>query len=781
MGDQRYKVCTLALTICERTRPPPATFNRSQLGRTAIVPPQMLLCSIFCSMYFYAHSLPDNPDPAKWQTLHDHANAVALRAASFAAPFRSTDWAFNAGWLHDLGKLDSAFQGYLRRENGLDDSEYDSGRVNHSSAGAGFALEKLSPAIGKILSYLIAGHHAGLPDWATGEASLSIRKQEGVENWKRIEKDATPFVTALRPGLRPPEFLRNHPERLHLWVRMLFSCLVDADCLDTESFMDAARAQVREEAFLPLSSLKALFDQYMIEKARSAASSPINLIRGQILSACRTAALQNTGLFNLAVPTGGGKTLSSVAFALDHAMQHGMTRIIYVIPYTSIIEQTASILGGIFGPRNVVEHHSNLSPELETLRHSMATDNWDAPIIVTTNVQFFESLYAARPSRCRKLHNLVNSVILLDEAQLLPAELLFPCVEALNQLTRHYGSTVLFSTATMPRLPGLDACTEIISPSLNLYERLRRTQIHLPPNEQIHEPQSWETIAKELSHFPQVLCIVNTRKDCLELFNLMPEGTLHLSALMCGEHRSELITEIKARLAKGEDIRVISTQLVEAGVDIDFPVVYRAMAGLDSILQAAGRCNREGKQAKGGMVKVFTPPKRAPLGLLRKGEDTTRELASLGLDPNAPDSPPRYFELFYAKRNSTGAEQLHVLLTRDAAPNLEFQFRTAAEWFRLIDDKAQQPVIVRYGKSPELIDELHSNGINKQVMRRLQRFTVNVGRHTLTKMKTLGMVEELMFGSEASGICIQTLGGLYREQTGLNIFDETLPPEDLVV
>lgn len=731
-------------------------------------------------MTYYAHTLEGQP-PANWQTLEAHLVNVAERASAFARTLSSSDWATNAAWLHDLGKLDSAFQGYLHRENGLDDSEYDSGRVNHSSAGAACAEEKLGPCVGRILAYLIAGHHAGLPDWEGGPASLTTRMtDEGRDNFERIHSEAEPLLNNLSEASLTPPFLRNHPEYFHLWIRIVFSCLVDADYLDTEAFMDAAASKTRTHHRPSIADLKNVFDAHMSRFAAKAATSPVNSLRQKILTACRVAALMPPGLFSLKVPTGGGKTLSAMAFALDHAQHHGQARIIYVIPYTSIIEQTAKIFSDIFGPENVIEHHSNLAPENETQRTRLASENWDAPIIVTTNVQFFESLYAAKPSRCRKLHNLVNSVVILDEAQLLPANLLAPCVSVMNQLTRHYGVTMVLSTATQPALPKLDQPTEIIPPELNLFERLKRVTYHFPPGNQINSPTDWPTLATRLAQLPQVLCIVNTRRDCHDLFTLMPAGTIHLSALMCGEHRSKIIAEIKTGLANKTPIRVISTQLVEAGVDIDFPVVYRALAGLDSIAQAAGRCNREGKLASPGEVHVFTPPKPAPVGLLRKGENTTKELHAIGLDPNLPESFTRYFNLFYASLNSLGADEFHDLLVKDVNPGLHFQFRTAAEKFQLIDDAASRPVIVRYGNSEKYIERLRFAGPTREIMRRLQRYTVSVSVRQIQRMRDAGKLEELHFGGKPSGILVQTLPRLYSEITGLDAFSESLPVEDLI-
>ena len=705
---------------------------------------------------------------------------VAEQAAEFAATFDSAPWAHNAGWLHDCGKADNSFQAYLLRENGLDDFEYDdsgSGRVNHSSAGAALAEEKLGPRVGRILAYLAAGHHAGLPDWntfPTGNAALQVRLQEGNANLERIRGYALELLKNLSPLARPPAFVR--PDSFHLWIRMLYSCLVDADFLDTEAFMNPEEHRKRA-AFVKVTELKNALDRHMAKMAADWPKTAVNEIRQEILAACRIAATEPCGLFSLTVPTGGGKTLSGMTFALDHAVKHGKSRIIYVIPYTSIIEQTAKTLADIFGPENVIEHHSNLDPDKETQRSRLAAENWDAPIIVTTNVQFFESLYAAKSSRCRKLHNIVNSVAILDEAQLLPPELLTPCVDALNLLTRQYGVTLLLATATQPALPNLDPPQEIVHDPAALYEKMRRTQIHFPNDFQTST--DWISLANQLQEHEQVLCIVNTRRDCYDLFKLMPEGTIHLSALMCGAHRSEVIAAIKQRLKDNKPIRVISTQLVEAGVDIDFPVVYRALAGLDSIAQAAGRCNREGKlfmKGQIGQVHVFVPPKRAPRGLLLKGENTTRELCSFtDFDIQQPDAFTRYFSLFYSKVNDTGS-RFHDWLVKDVNPEVAIHFRTAAQDFHLIDDQAQRPVFVRFRNNDSLLSQLRAVGPKRTIMRKLQRFTVNLSVSLAARMQADGLLDEIW-----PGFLVQGMSSLYDETIGLDVFRETIPVEDLVL
>ena len=722
---------------------------------------------------YYAHSL-EGKSPSEWQPLGEHLENVAKKAEKCAAKFQSADWAWNAAWLHDLGKAADEFQAYLLRENSLDDSEYDGtghGRVNHSSAGAAFAEEILGPIIGVINAYLAAGHHAGLPDFYssdTGRAALQVRLEEGKENLSRIRSAAEEIGKQLQMDIKLPSFVK--PCNFHFWVRMLFSCLVDADFLDTEEFMNPEEATARGR-YPPLTELKGLFDIHMHKMVSESSATPVNAARQEVLDACKDAAKQEPGLFSLTVPTGGGKTLSGMAFALDHAVRYGKSRIIYVIPYTSIIEQTAKILADIFGIENVVEHHSNLDPDKETQRSRLAAENWDAPVIVTTNVQFFESLYAAKSSRCRKLHNIINSVVILDEAQLLPPELLDPCVEVMNQLVRHYDVTMVLATATQPALSTLDLPREIIPNPAALYERLKRTEIILPSN--INNFTQWEDAAGRLQQHNQVLCVVNTRRDCYDLYKLMPHGTIHLSALMCGEHRSEAIQEIKQRLKVGLTTRLTSTQIVEAGVDMDFPVVYRALAGLDSIAQAGGRCNREGKlNAEGrlGEVHVFVPPKPAPRGLLLKGENTTRELFSLpDFNPQNPDEFTRYFNLFYSKVNDTGS-RFKEWLQKDIP---RVHFRTAGNEFKLIDDQAQQSVFVNFGDSGKWLDELRRIGPKRQNMRKLQRYSVNLSRRDFEKAKIDGLLEEVWPG-------LWCWIGRYDLCHGLDLFGSGWAPEDLM-
>lgn len=732
---------------------------------------------------FYAHT-KDNEPPDRWQPLENHLKETANQASAFAAAFKSDAWLWAAGILHDIGKAHTDFQAYLRISGGLDASEYDDqgtgSHPNHSGAGGILAYEKWHNIIGKTLAYLVAGHHAGLPDWFGGRDSLPYRLANEKSVADTVRSYAKPSLEELPAQLQPPAFAmrcRNQDAvAYHLWVRMIFSCLVDADFLNTEAFMDASK-HAQRPTFPSLPELKLRFDRKIRNLTEEAQNTFINRIRADILAACRSAAEQSPGIFSLTVPTGGGKTLSGTAFAIDHAIQHNKSRVIYVIPYTSIIEQTADVLRKHFGSENVVEHHSNIAPEKEkeSPRLTLSAENWDAPVIITTSVQFFESLYAAKPGRCRKLHNIVNSVVILDEAQLLPPELLYPCVEALNRLVSDYDTTVVLSTATQPALPNLcQTPREIIPHTASLYEKLKRTNIVFPKD--MNLPRDWPSLAADLVKHEQVLCIVNTRPDCYALWKEMPKGTIHLSALMCGAHRSQIIADIKARLPRGELCRVISTQLVEAGVDMSFPVVYRALSGLDSINQAAGRCNRNGEKPELGEVKVFIAPKPAPLGLLRKGEDATRELTSMpGFIPDTPDTFRRYFENYYSSINDTGENWWMENLVKNVNPDGHVQFRTAGKEFRLIKELSV-PIIVRYGGNDKMINRLRSAGPSREVMRALQRYTVSVKPDVASRLSAEGRIEEIH-----DGILVQEDSTLYSPNIGLDIYRKVYSPEDLYI
>ncbi|MDA8412720.1 MAG: CRISPR-associated endonuclease Cas3'' [Desulfobacteraceae bacterium] len=505
--------------------------------------------------------------------MEEHLRGTAELAARFAAQFGCAEWGWLAGLWHDLGKHSDEFQHYIR-EGGA--------KTDHSSAGAIHAVGQHG-TFGRVAAYLIAGHHTGLPDWLSDSepgASLAQRLTK-VELLERLESLTIPseLLSQERPAERPKPPATELAASL--WIRMLFSCLVDADFLDTEEFFDSTQTNQRG-GFASIGNLTPFFEKFMADKLAAASVTPVNQLRSEVLRQCTHKASLSPGFFSLTVPTGGGKTLSSMAFAINHASAHDKRRIIYVIPYTSIIEQTADQFRQIFAD-DVVEHHSNVAQQdkdEESGRLRLAAENWDAPIIVTTSVQFFESLFASRTSRCRKLHNIVNSVVILDEAQLLPPDFLNPILEALKELQKNYGITVVFCTATQPALgphqstgfdfKGVPGIVEIMDDPPGLNASLKRTTIRIMGD---LAPVSWDELAEEIKQHNSALCIVNRRDDARTLWEKMPKGTLHLSALMCGAHRAQKIAEIKERLHSGKTTRVISTQLVEAGVDVDFPVV----------------------------------------------------------------------------------------------------------------------------------------------------------------------------------------------------------------
>ncbi len=732
----------------------------------------------------------------KWDehSLVQHLQEVARRSGASASHFGSGDWASLAGLWHDLGKYKSDFQSYIRSVSGYNaDAHLENipGKVDHSTAGAIHAIQR-HPGIGRILAYLIAGHHSGLPDWIKEEA-----EGRGLE--ERLKEPAH-LVEAKRaniPGeiLEAPLPTSNPPfsqEHAHLWIRMLFSCLVDADFLDTEAFMDSTKPQLRKP-LTNLETLQSLFSVSLIARDTRLQREgnfdfPINKIRRDVLEDCRKAALLEPGFFSLTVPTGGGKTLSSMAFALDHALKNKKRRIVVAIPYTSIIEQTAQTFSEIFGADNILEHHSNLDPDRETPRGRLASENWDAPIVVTTNVQLFESIFASRTSQSRKLHSLVNSVIILDEAQMLPPELLAPTLSVLKGLTSHFGCTVVLCTATQPALEGgigsgeakfqgLQNVREIVRDRDGLSRSLQRVSLQMQGPERV----DWLSLSLELAKHMQVLCIVNRRQDCRDLWEALRKNTVetpvHLSALMCGEHRSRVVAEIKSGLRTNKPLRVISTQLVEAGVDIDFPVVYRAMAGLDSIAQAAGRCNREGRNVEGrlGKVVIFHPPKPAPAGLLRKGEDAGAEVLRSSPDwasMLAPESFQRYFKFFYGRVNDFGWRKFKDYFLTNAGAG-QFQFRSAAVWYKLIDQQGSRGIVIWFesGKysSKGILEEIRRLGPSRPRMRRLQRYTVNVPDRIWKSLRDQGAIQEIKGPEGLLGVWAQCVPNLYDDTFGLRL------------
>lgn len=741
-------------------------------------------------MEFWAHVKAGPKGEPIHHELGDHSTSVSGLGGNFAASWGAGKWVELAGLWHDLGKYQEAFQRYIRSASGFDAHiETSPGKVKHAIAGAIHAVETLGNK-GRLLAYLIAGHHAGLPDWLPGTASGGALFHELAGEQATLAQAKAAGIPAhiLNPSIELPNPLCRQPGDMHFWLRMAYSCLVDADFLDTEAFMNPERASLRQ-AYPDVDTLCIAYDAYMAQQFTDT-STAVNRLRAEIRQTCLDRAADAPGLFSLTVPTGGGKTLASLGFALHHAQRHRLKRVIYVIPYTSIIEQTADVFRKVFAgiaPMPVIEHHSNLEVDHETPQSRIACENWDAPIVVTTNVQFFESLYAAKSSRCRKLHNIAESVVILDEAQLLPSEHLSPVIDSIGQLTKHYRTSLILSTATQPtlnaprrnsfgkvELAGLGDVRELAPDPARLHRELERVSVSLPANRQ--HRRAWDELAAELADHSQVLCIVNRRNDAEALWRKLPqdESSIHLSARMCGAHRAQVIARIRQRLQDGQTVRVVSTQLVEAGVDLDFPVVYRAMAGLDSIAQAAGRCNREGRLAAKGRVNVFHPPKASPSGLLLKAEQAAeRVLAGSSGEPLSPANYARYFDAFYSDVNSFDKEGVMDLLVKDAS-NGQIQFRSAAEKFRLIPDQGQRPVFVLWGEGEALINRLKVEGPHRELMRRLQRHTVTL--HD-TQWKALLSSGDLELHKE---FLVQKSPTLYHEALGLLPEVPDYEPEALV-
>jgi len=727
----------------------------------------------------------------QWDTqlLEKHLRETAELAAAFATEFGSREWGYVLGMTHDSGKATSEWQDYLKNKSGYNEeaSSEAPGRVEHSGPGAKLAEEVFGKVIGRSLSYCIAGHHSGLPDWMGSQAALAFRLQNS--GTKEINENIKASLNGLCTK-NPPWKFCNTGLDVSLWIRMLFSCLVDADRLNTEKFMNPKQSEERK-GYSTLAELQNRFNDYMETKTRKPQGvydENVYNARQQVLEECRRAAEKRSGFFSLTVPTGGGKTLSSMAFALGHAKQHGKKKIIYVIPYTSIIEQNANVFREVFGEDEIVEHHSNLDDDETTVRARLAAENWDAPVIVTTSVQFFESLFATKTSRCRKLHNIANSVVVLDEAQLVPTDYLEPILEAMRLLTEHYRVSFVICTATQPvfdkqkefpDFPGLPegSIEEIIQDVSGLYKSLERTKVETPKD--LSVSVEWKDLAGELAGYDQVLCVVSDRKSCRELYTMMPKGTYHLSALMCAQHRSDVITEIKEKLWKGENVRVISTQLVEAGVDMDFSVVYRALAGLDSIAQAAGRCNREGKMnihGKLGKVVVFKAPRKAPAGILRKASEIAERMIFQGIKDLIDKSVfSSYFSELYWKVNSLDSKGIMKLLTPEFS-DLGIQFRTASENFKIINDANQRSIMVPYGEGKEWIKLLGNSKIpTGKVLRKLQRYTINIYGDQFSLLHTRGSLEEII-----PGIFVLNNTVEYNDQIGLLIDEMPNDPEDFI-
>jgi CRISPR-associated endonuclease/helicase Cas3 len=729
---------------------------------------------------YYAHS--NDQDQMHWQKVIDHLTRTAEIASGFAADAGLADMAYVAGLMHDIGKYSDAFQ---RRIKGSPE------KVDHTTAGAQEIKRLLGEGprqklIASLLAYCIAGHHGGLLDYGSSidvetEHTLRARLKRVPEPYSAYAQEVDTFRLKTPPALPPIQLNRQaRGFSLAFMTRMLYSALVDADFIETETFVNGKKPRGDTDS---ISVLTERFNQYLERFAHP--QNPIHERRTQILQSCVASSAEKPGLFKLTVPTGGGKTYASMAFALNHALANGLKRVIYVIPYTSIIEQNAAHFKDSMNEGNVLEHHSNfdwdglknrvdeeMSDDNLQMKLKLASENWDIPVVVTTNVQFFESLFANRSSRCRKLHNLARSVIIFDEAQMLPRDYLRPCMYAVHELVKNYGATVVLCTATQPPLeqflPGAYQAIELAPDPLGLYAFFKRVQIRdlgkLPD----------EDLLLRLNEQDQALCIVNTRRHARGLLDgLACEGRFHLSTLMCPAHRKKTLAEIRQRLVDKLTCRVISTQIMEAGIDVDFPVGYRALSGLDSIIQAGGRVNREGKADRADLF-VFEPDsqfvKRTPVYIRQGAAVAQGILRRYAADPSSLEAIAAYYGELYGLQDKKAFDAKEVLGCFEKGTQsgeAVFEFQSAAEKFKIIENDTQA-VIIRYNSDQAIIDDLlekvRTAEFPRSYMRKLQPYTVNIYSQEFEALQASGAIDQY-----ADTFFVLNDPDLYNDETGLSI------------
>ncbi len=729
-------------------------------------------------MIYYAHTR--GGDKTDWQTVRAHLENTAELARILGSDSGTAPFAATAALLHDIGKYSQAFQ---RRLEGSTE------RVDHATAGAKETVRLFdrTPAqriLAGMLAYCIAGHHGGLMDYGSPVDCDTDGTLQGRLKRKLPEFEA--YATEIDPGqLVLPERLPIRPLpgalgfSLAFFTRMIYSTLVDADFVETETFVNGKKPRGEYE---DIPALAQRFAEFL--RPFHQAESPINRRRTETLKACLARTDEPPGLFTLTLPTGGGKTFTSMGFALQHALRHGLKRIIYVIPYTSIIEQNAAEFKRSLGTNTVLEHHSNfdwspgrrdgdsnapvsgLNESYAKLR--LAAENWDIPIVVTTSMQFFESLFASKKSRLRKLHNLAKSVILFDEAQMLPRDYLIPCLYAVAELVRNYGSSAVFCTATQPCiepfLPKGMTTKELIPDPQEQFDFYRRVKVKRAGR------LSDEALLERLGTQQQALCIVNTRKHARALFSgLAVDGRFHLSTLMCAAHRSQVIAEIRSRLKQRLACRVVSTQLLEAGVDLDFPVGFRALAGLESIIQSAGRVNREGKLSSADLF-VFEPDSEHARFLpayIRQSAAVARMVLEKYPDPVCIAAIQDYFGQLYDLHDPGAFDSQKVMACFEkGGTEPAFDFQTAAERFKLIDNDTTSVIIPYDEEAKRLIARLSSAEFPLSIIRALQPYTVNI-----FEPEYQALVAESAIDLYCERFAVLNQPSLYHPETGLLLPD----------
>lgn len=694
---------------------------------------------------FYAH-IRDN---GTVQTVSEHLIGTAQYCEKFASAFGEARRGALLGMAHDIGKNSAAFQKRLMGGP----------RVDHATAGAIECCEINEPLVG----CCVAGHHGGLPDFGNrtdmpGDATFIGRIKKGRQGIPQYEWDGELEKNIPMPPLRDGF-------SLSLWTRMLYSCLVDGDFLDTEAFMSPVDRPTYASLPQLLQRLYAYIHPWFPPKNK------LNEYRCDILDRCLDAAASPRGIYSLTVPTGGGKTVSSLAFALKHAVEHGLDRVIYVIPYTSIIEQNAKVFRNILGDENVIEHHCNarfdgdeeLTPR--NMRQRLASENWDAPVIVTTAVQFFESLYANTPSKCRKLHNIANSVIIFDEAQMIPGSQLAPCVGVMAKLVSDFRATAVLCTATQPVLEDM---IQIFSPHLTVHEICpevgRRYEDFRRVTYRDGGRMTNAELAAELAQKEQVLCIVNTRQMAQDLFELLPaEGRFHLSTLMCPRHRTEVLDVIRERLRDGLPCRVVSTSLIEAGVDVDFPLVYRQMAGLDSLIQAAGRCNREGKRpADESIVTYFEGERPDPL-LQRVNMGAAREVLHGASSVDDAETIRKYFSTWRSLVGDNLDKNEVVKHLKSGIRGCQLPFRTVAQDFHMID-RTMKTVYIPLEGGQDVCQRIAQGTATRHDYRMAGQYCVNLYEQPFQALVESGDIQQV---GDDEGLLLNL--ALYDRERGLSV------------
>lgn len=672
------------------------------------------------------------------QTIKEHLIGTAELSGEFAAKFGKRDWGYCCGMLHDIGKYSADFQGKIRGEHGR--------KVDHATAGARVCNEKGGNY--KFLEYCVAGHHAGLADFGSkfdngGDPTLMGRSKKISDYGAYQSEFEIPEITSAPFDLGKTT---NPDFSLSVFIRMIFSCLVDADFLDTEAFMNEGKAE-RNSGESAKELLEKL-ENHISEWVKNQDTETVNGRRAEILRHCLEKGKSEKGLFRLTVPTGGGKTIASLAFALRHVVANRMDRVIYVIPYTGIIEQNAKVFREILGDENVLENHCNVDYEsTDELRElQLATENWDKAVVVTTNVQFFESLFSNKTSKCRKLHNITNSVVIFDEAQMLPNEYLKPCIAMIEELINHYGTSVVLCAATQPalksffqgKISAMELCPRMYE-QFAFFKRALFEDIGIVAE---------NFLTSKLREEYQALCIVNTKKRAQSIYKeLKGDGVYHLSTSMYPVHRKHVLEEIRKRLQKNEKCILISTSLVEAGADLDFQSVYRELAGVDSMIQAAGRCKREGRRkVENSKVFIFRFEEKENVLGQRQQIDVAKSLLAEGRELSDMETIIKYFEMLYHIKGDSLDQK--KILDEFTNKNMKYNFAKVGKEFKLIEQNTKTIFINREETASEILLELRHKGFTRSGMRKASQYCISIYDQTFDKMYAARMLQPVVENME---------------------------------